>query len=151
MLTWHEADTMKTVGRIIAEFRRLHIAQACAAPAFEEREAAMLHSRIGAIFINAGHRDGLTRSTCGTLDAEIFVDESRRRPRRRGPLAGAWLPARRVQRVASARAPTEPQFTYANLRAEAYARLRDRLVRGEVGLALQPRAGAGATHVRAGS
>lgn len=36
---------------------------------------------------------------------------------------------------ASKRPTTEQrQFTYANLRAEAYARMRDKMIRGEVGL-----------------
>ena len=53
LVLWHEADTMKSVGKIIAEFRRLHIARG-RGTAFEAREAAMLLSRIGNIFINAG-------------------------------------------------------------------------------------------------
>jgi hypothetical protein len=40
---------------------------------------------------------------------------------------------------ASKRATTEArQFTYANLRAEAHARMRDKMIRGEVGLPYSP-------------
>ena len=55
---------------------------------------------------------------------------------------GSW--ATRSSRSTRRSAPSteERQFTYANLRAEAYARMRDRMIRGEVGLPYSPELGA---------
>lgn len=135
LVTWHEADTMKTVGRIIGEFRRLRVAKVRVS-AFDERETALLHHHVGALFINASIGMGDPLDYEG-FDAEIFVDE----------IAVGRGVADRLRELgyplvafnASRRASTEErQQQYANLRAEAYARLRDRLVRGEVALPYSP-------------
>ena len=57
LVTWHEADTMKSVGRIIGEFRRLRIAKTRYS-ALAEREAALLQDHIGTVFVEAAFLRG---------------------------------------------------------------------------------------------
>jgi hypothetical protein len=135
LVTWHEADTMKSVGRIIAEFRRLRIAKVRGSP-HAERESALLQDHIGSVFIEAALLRGDPLDYDG-FDAEVYVDEigvGRGVADRLRELNYSVKPFN-----ASKRATTEArQFTYANLRAEAYARLRDKMIRGEVGLPYSP-------------
>jgi hypothetical protein len=135
LITWHEADTMKSVGKLIGEFRRLRIAKVRGS-AFAERETAMMQHQIGALFINAGIGRGDPLDYEG-FPADIYVDEigvGRGVADRLRELSYSVKPFN-----ASKRASTEArQFTYANLRAEAYARLRDKMIRGEVGLPYSP-------------
>ena len=135
LVTWHEADTMKSVGRVIAEFRRLRIAKTRYS-ALAEREAALLQSHIGNVFVEAAFLRGDPLDYSG-FDAEVYVDEI-------GVGRGVADRLRELNYSvksfnASKRPTTEArQFTYANLRAEAYARLRDKMIRGEVALPYSP-------------
>ena len=132
---WHEADTMKSVSRIISEFRRLRISKVRGSP-FHEREAALLQDHIGTVFVEAAFLRGDPLDYDG-FDADIYVDEigvGRGVADRLRELNYSVKPFN-----ASKRATTEQrQFTYANLRAEAYARMRDKMIRGEVGLPYSP-------------
>jgi phage terminase large subunit len=135
LITWHEADTMRSVSRIISEFRRLRIAKVRGSP-FHEREAALLQDHIGSVFVEAAFLRGDPLDYDG-FDADIYVDEigvGRGVADRLRELNYSVKPFN-----ASKRATTEArQFTYANLRAEAYARMRDKMIRGEVGLPYSP-------------
>jgi hypothetical protein len=54
LIVWHEASTMKTVGRIISEFRRLRVSKYRGSP-LAAREAELLQSQIGSVFIEAAY------------------------------------------------------------------------------------------------
>jgi hypothetical protein len=100
------------------------------------REAALLQDHIGNAFVEAAILRGDPLDYDG-LDCDIYVDEI-------GVGRGVSDRLRELNYVvkpfnASKRATTEARhFTYANLRAEAYARLRDKMIRGEVGLPYSP-------------
>jgi phage terminase large subunit len=96
----------------------------------------MMHHHVGALFINAGIGRGDPLDYSG-YDADIYVDEIG--VGRGGADRLRELGYSVIAFNASKRASTEQrQFTYANLRAECYARLRDKLIRGEVGLPYSP-------------
>jgi hypothetical protein len=109
-----EADTMKSVGRIIGEFRRLRIAKSRYS-ALAEREAALLQDHLGSVFVEAAFLRGVPLDYDG-YDAEVYVDEI-------GVGRGVSDRLRELNYVvkpfnASKRATTEArQFTYANLRS----------------------------------
>jgi hypothetical protein len=135
LVTWHEADTMKSVARVIQEFRRLRVAKVRGS-VFAEREASLLQDHIGSVFVQAAFLRGDPLDYDG-YSADIYVDEigvGRGVSDRLRELNYSVKPFN-----ASKRATTESrQFTYANLRAECYARMRDKMIRGEVGLPYSP-------------
>ena len=113
---------MKSVGRVITEFRRLRVAKTRYS-ALAEREAALLQNHIGNVFVEAAFLRGDPLDYDG-YDADIYVDEI---GVGRGVADRLREPNYSVKPFnASKRATTEArQFTYANLRAEAYARMRE--------------------------
>ena len=106
-----------------ASFRRLRIAKVRGS-VFAEREAALLQDYIGAVFVGASLPRGDPLDYEGS-SADIYTDE----------IGGGRGVADRLRELnysvkpfnASKRPTTEQrQFTYANLRAEAYARMATR-------------------------
>jgi hypothetical protein len=77
---WFEQDTMKSVGRVVAEFRRLRVAK-IRGSAFEEREASILADRIGAMFAEAAQTWATPRTTTAS---------TRRSSSTRSASARAW-------------------------------------------------------------
>jgi phage terminase large subunit len=135
LVVWYERDTMLTVARVIAEFRRLHVARV-RGTAFQEREAAILQSTIGSMFKEASGALGDPCDYSG-FECEIYVDEI-------GVGRGVSDRLREVEYPVTpfnaSRRPTSEhnQTQYANLRAEAAARFRTRLIQGEIGLPYSP-------------
>jgi phage terminase large subunit len=131
LVVWFESDTMRSVAKVAAEFRRLRVAK-IRGSAFEEREATILASRIGAMFVDAALAMGDPTDYDG-FDAEIFVDEI-------GVGKGVGDRLREAQYPCTAftasRRPTSDAnaLLYANLRAEAAARFRTKLIQAEVAL-----------------
>jgi hypothetical protein len=65
LVIWWEQDTMRSVGRVIGEFRRLRVAKVRGS-AYEERETAILQNRIGAMFVDAALAMGDPGSSAGS-------------------------------------------------------------------------------------
>jgi hypothetical protein len=135
LVIWWEQDTMRSVGRVIGEFRRLRVAKVRGS-AYEERDAAILQSRIGSVFVDAALTMGDPEEWSG-FDCEIYVDEIGV-----GKGVGDRLREQAYPCTAftASRRPTSDRNAelYANLRAEAYARFRTKLIQGEVALPYSP-------------
>jgi hypothetical protein len=135
LATWYEADTMKSVGRVIQEFRRLRVAK-LRMSAHEDREAKIVQDRIGSVFYEAAILRGDPLEYEG-LDCEIFVDEVGvgkgvgDRLREQQYPCTAFMASRRPLGDSAA-------LLYANRRAEAAARFRTKLIQGEVALPYDP-------------
>ncbi|MGH7510343.1 MAG: hypothetical protein ACREMZ_12855 [Gemmatimonadales bacterium] len=135
LILWHEADTMKTVGKVIEHFRRFHVTKQ-RHPGNLRRENALLMNPIGYQLITDAMMQGDPLDYSG-MRAEIRVDEIGCGKGVADRLKEAEYPC--VPFNASKRPSSEEnQKAFANLRAEAYSRFRTKLINGDIALPYSP-------------